>query len=67
VWVLYLDLYILNAAGSLLDAALLAALAALQDTALPAGAAAGAVTGYGKLLCKSAARQIMLLTLGEGS
>lgn len=36
VWVLYLDLYILNAAGSLLDTALLAALTALQDTALPA-------------------------------
>lgn len=35
VWVLYLDLYILNAAGSLLDASLLAALAALQDTRLP--------------------------------
>lgn len=32
---LYLDLYILNAAGSLLDAALLAAVAALTDTALP--------------------------------
>jgi exosome complex component RRP43 len=36
VWVVYLDLYILNAAGSLLDAALLAAVAALQDTKLPA-------------------------------
>lgn len=36
VWVLYLDLYILNAAGSLLDASLLAAVAALQDTRLPA-------------------------------
>jgi exosome complex component RRP43 len=35
VWVLYLDLYILNAAGGLLDASLLAALAALQDTRLP--------------------------------
>jgi exosome complex component RRP43 len=36
VWVLYLDLYILNAAGCLLDTALLAALTALQDTHLPA-------------------------------
>eukprot|EP00775_Hariotina_reticulata_P012502 gene12502-12637_t len=36
VWVVYLDLYILNAAGSLLDAALLAAVAALQGTKLPA-------------------------------
>lgn len=36
VWVLYLDLYILNAAGSLLDTSLLAAVAALQDTRLPA-------------------------------
>lgn len=35
VWVLYLDLYILNAAGGLLDASLLAAVAALQDTRLP--------------------------------
>jgi exosome complex component RRP43 len=35
VWVLYLDIYILNAAGSLLDTALLAALSALQDTTLP--------------------------------
>jgi exosome complex component RRP43 len=35
VWVLYLDLYITNAAGGLLDASLLAALAALQDTRLP--------------------------------
>lgn len=33
---LYLDLYILNAAGCLQDAALLAAVAALQDTVLPA-------------------------------
>lgn len=36
VWVLYLDVYILNAAGSLQDAAVLAAVAALQDTLLPA-------------------------------
>jgi exosome complex component RRP43 len=36
VWVLYLDVYILNAAGSLLDTALLAALTALKDTQLPA-------------------------------
>lgn len=36
VWVLYLDLYVLNAAGSLLDTSLLAAVAALQDTRLPA-------------------------------
>lgn len=36
VWVLYLDLYILNAAGSLLDTSMLAAVAALQDTRLPA-------------------------------
>lgn len=35
VWVVYLDLYILNAAGSLLDVSLLAAVAALQDTRLP--------------------------------
>eukprot|EP00878_Enallax_costatus_P012109 GHUV01012642.1.p1 GENE.GHUV01012642.1~~GHUV01012642.1.p1 ORF type:complete len:186 (-),score=43.59 GHUV01012642.1:398-955(-) len=36
VWVLYLDIYVLNAAGSLLDTSLLAAVAALQDTRLPA-------------------------------
>lgn len=36
VWVLYLDIYVLNAAGSLLDAALLAALGALRDTRVPA-------------------------------
>ena len=36
VWVLYVDIYILNAAGSLLDTSLLAAVAALQDTRLPA-------------------------------
>ncbi|KAF8065512.1 EXOSC8 [Scenedesmus sp. PABB004] len=35
-WVVYLDLYVLNAAGSLLDACLLAAVAALRDTRLPA-------------------------------
>jgi exosome complex component RRP43 len=36
VWVLYLDVYVLNAAGALLDAALLAAVAALRDCRLPA-------------------------------
>ena len=36
VWVLYLDLYILDADGSLLDACLLAAAAALRDVRLPA-------------------------------
>lgn len=35
VWVAYLDVHVLNAAGSLLDAALLAALGALRDTRLP--------------------------------
>ncbi|KIZ01452.1 Exosome complex exonuclease RRP43 [Monoraphidium neglectum] len=35
VWVLYLDLYVLDAAGGLLDAALLAAAAALRDCRLP--------------------------------
>eukprot|EP00879_Flechtneria_rotunda_P029983 GHRR01032460.1.p1 GENE.GHRR01032460.1~~GHRR01032460.1.p1 ORF type:complete len:254 (+),score=86.74 GHRR01032460.1:107-868(+) len=35
VWVVYLDIYVLNAAGSLLDASLLAAVAALQDTRVP--------------------------------
>lgn len=35
VWVLYLDVYVLDAAGGLLDAALLAALAALRDCCLP--------------------------------
>ncbi|KAI8471438.1 MAG: ribosomal protein S5 domain 2-type protein [Monoraphidium minutum] len=35
VWVLYLDLYVLDAAGGLLDAALLAGLAALRDCRLP--------------------------------
>lgn len=34
-WHLYLDIYILDAAGSVLDAALLAALAALASTRLP--------------------------------
>lgn len=36
VWVLYLDLYILDDSGSLLDAALLASVAALLDTRIPA-------------------------------
>jgi exosome complex component RRP43 len=36
VWVLYLDVYILNACGSLLDGCLLAAVAALRNTNLPA-------------------------------
>lgn len=35
IWVLYLDLYVLDAAGGLLDAALLAALAALRDCRVP--------------------------------
>jgi exosome complex component RRP43 len=36
VWVAYLDLYILDACGSLMDACLLAAVAALLSTTLPA-------------------------------
>jgi exosome complex component RRP43 len=36
IWVLYLDLYVVDAAGGLLDAALLAAVAALRDARLPA-------------------------------
>lgn len=36
VWVLYLDIYVLDASGGLLEAALLAAVAALRDCRLPA-------------------------------
>jgi exosome complex component RRP43 len=36
VWVVYLDVYVLNACGSLLDGCLLAAVAALRSTHLPA-------------------------------
>ena len=50
---IYLELYVLDAAGSLLDAALLAAVAALSDLKLPQAA----VNDSGNVMLKEAGQQ----------